>query len=155
MFQHFFIVFIGMFFMGNTKSVSQDLVKITIDKVIIYAGKSSMIKVGVEVKKGYHIQANKVSDEFMIPTVLEIKSVRNILLDKQLFPSSKKFKLVGTDNYLDVFDGIFEIGVPFQTKAKINKGKYSLEAKLHYQACDSKRCLFPKNVNFVIPIEVR
>jgi hypothetical protein len=53
-----------------------------------------------------------------------------------------------------VYDGKFKISIPFDTNENIKRGKYTLEAKLHYQACDSKTCFFPKDIIFPISIKV-
>jgi Disulphide bond corrector protein DsbC len=139
---------------GDSESTSNEIVKITAPEVMVPAGKSSVIRVKIEVKKGYHIQANKVNNEFLIPTTLEINTDRKIILGKKVFPRSKKFKLEGTDNFLDVYDGIFEISIPFETCKTIQKRDYVLGSKFTYQACDSKSCLFPKIIDFFIHVKV-
>src|SRR4030095_3183660 len=108
----------------------------------------------VEVKEGYHIQANKVNDEYLIPTTVEVVADKNIEQGKQLFPVAKKFKLEGTNNFLDVYDGNFQITIPFKTQPRVKKGKYELQAKFRYQACDFKSCLFPKTIEFIIPLTI-
>lgn len=139
---------------GNKQLVSADILKITVAEVVVHAGKSSVIKMEIEIKEGYHIQANKVKDGLLIPTTVKIDEDKNITTGRQEFPSAKKFKLEGTNDFLDVFDGVFEIRIPFKTIEKIPKGKYILNAKLHYQACDNKTCLFPKRIEFSILIKV-
>jgi hypothetical protein len=139
---------------GNKQLVSADILKITVAEVVVHAGKSSVIKMEIEIKEGYHIQANKVKDDLLIPATIEINEDKNITTGRQEFPSAKKFKLEGTDDFLDVFDGVFEIRIPFKTIEKIPKGKYILNAKLHYQACDNRTCLFPKSIRFSIPLKI-
>ncbi len=139
---------------GDSASTSNGIVKISAPEFLVPAGKSSVIRVKIEVKKGYHIQANKVNNEFLIPTTLEINTDKKIILGKQVFPRSKKFKLEGTENFLDVYDGIFEISIPFKTQKTIQKRKYELGSKLHYQACDSRTCFFPKIIDFFIHVKV-
>ena len=121
---------------------------------MVEAGDGSVIVVKIEVKEGYHIQANKVNDKFLIPTTIKINSDKKIIPGKQVFPRSKKFKLEGTDNFLDVYDGIFEISIPFETRKTIQKRGYVLESKFHYQACDSRSCLSPKIIDFSIRVTV-
>ena len=141
-------------FIGNKQLVSADILKIKVPEIVVYAGKSSVIKMEIEIKKGYHIQANKVNDESLIPTTLEITEDKNITTGRQKFPTAKKFKLEGTDNFLDVYDGVFEIRIPLKTVKKIPKGKYIINAKLYYQACDNRTCLFPKTIRFSIPVKI-
>ena len=138
----------------NVQSLSEQIVKINVPNVIVHAGKGSVIILNVEVKEGYHIQANKVNDEFLIPTTVEIAAIKKIEVGKQLFPVAKKFKLEGTNDFLDVYDGSFEISIPLKTLRGIQKGKVYMQAKLRYQACDFKTCLFPKTIDFTIPLTI-
>jgi len=136
------------------RSISEQIVKITVPDIAVYAGKSSLIILDVEVKEGYHIQANKVNEEFLIPTTVEVVTDEDIEQGKQLFPVAKKFKLEGTNNFLDVYDGKFQITIPFKTQLGVKKGTYDLQAKFRYQACDFKSCLFPKTIEFIIPLTI-
>ena len=148
-------IFLVSSFTVSKQINADEIVKVNAPKVIVQAGKSSVINITVEVKNGYHIQANKVDNEFIIPTTLEIRGDKAIILKKQVFPSAKKFKLEGTDEYLDVYDGRFEISIFFRTQKEIQKGIRQLNGKLNYQACDSMRCLFPRVIEFSIDVEVR
>lgn len=133
---------------------TDSIVKVTAPEVTAYAGKSGALYIYVAVKKGYHIQANKVNDEFIIPTTLEINAGEIITTGKQSFPAGKKFRLEGTNGYLLVYDGVFKITIPFKTGEKIQQGKYTLDAKLHYQACDTKTCFSPKTVVFSVAVKI-
>jgi|SRR5688572_11030185 len=143
-----------VFLLAGKQPASPDVLKITIPEIVVVAGESSVIKMEVEIKKGYHIQANKVNDDLLIPTTLEIAKDEGITTGRQEFPPAKKFKLEGSDNLLDVYDGNFEIRIPFKTTKKISKGQHILDAKLHYQACDHRTCLFPKTIGFSITVKV-
>ena len=133
---------------------ADSIVKVTAPQVTVYPGKSGALYIYVAVKKGYHIQAHKVNDEFIIPTTLDINADETIKIGKQIFPTGKKFKLEGTSDYLFVYDGKFKITLQFKAREKIQEGKYTLDAKLHYQACDNKSCFFPKTIDFSIALKV-
>ncbi len=142
------------YFLAGCNQQKTDILKIIVPQILVDAGKSSTIHIGVEIKNGYHIQANKVNDEYLIPTTLKINADKNIMPGEQAFPQSKKFRLEGSDDYLNVYDGNFDISIAFKTTKQIQKGKHTLAAKIHYQGCDSKSCLSPKTIDFFIPIEV-
>lgn len=131
------------------------IVTVNVTESIVYAGTSAMIPISVEVKEGYHIQANRVNDESLIPTTLEVSDDKNITIIRQEFPPDKKFKLEGSDIFLNVYDGKFLIKLFLNPVAKTLTGKYVLSAKLRYQACDSRSCLFPRVVDFSIPVKVK
>jgi hypothetical protein len=151
---HWYFIFLLHFLPCKEQTSSDSIIKITVPEVIIHVGKSAVINVYVVVKEGYHIQANKVNDEFIIPTTLDIDTDRMMVMGKQVFPSGKKLKLEGTRDYLFVYDGKFKITMPLKAKEKIKKGKYMLDAKLRYQACDDKICFFPKAIDFSITVKI-
>ncbi len=140
---------------GTLAPANTSLVTVNVNESIVYAGMNTMISIWVEVEKGYHIQANQVNDESLIPTTLEVNGVKGITITKQEFPPGKEFKLEGTDNFLNVYDGRFLVKLFLNTSTEIQTGKNVLGAKLRYQACDSRSCLFPRVVDFAIPVEVK
>ena len=73
------IILFIYFLPGNRQIAALGIVKINVPEIIVDAGKSSTIHVKVEVKNGYHIQANKVTDEYLIPTTLKINADKNIM----------------------------------------------------------------------------
>jgi hypothetical protein len=147
------IIWLTQLITGN--KATSEIVKIRVPETIVYAGKRSFIYMEVEVKEGYHIQANKTSDEFIIPTTLEIKTTEEIRVERTIFPPTNKFQLEGTTTFLDVFDGVFKISIIVKISKDIQRQKHVLEAKLNYQACDARKCLMPKTITFSIPIEVK
>jgi len=130
------------------------MVRVTPPKVIACAGENSVINVAIEVKTGYHIQTHKMTDEFIVPTTLEIRGDKQISINTIVFPSAKKFKLEGTDRYLDVYDGSFWIKAFFTAHTNAQKNTHELKGNLTYQACDSMRCFSPKIIEFSIDVEV-
>ena len=134
---------------------SSDIVTINIKESIVYTGEGNWVEIGVNVKEGYHINANTVSDEFLIPTTLEIKSNEFLIVRDQEFPPARQFKLEGTDNFLSVYDGKFLIKLFVIPVKNVAEGKYILKARLQYQACDSRTCFFPRDIDFSIHVEVR
>jgi hypothetical protein len=151
---HWPLIFLVYLLPCKEKASTESIVKANAPEVAVYAGKSGEIHIYVTIKKGYHIQANKVNDDFIIPTTLEINTGEIIATGKQSFPLGKKFRLEGTSDYLLVYDGVFKITVPFKASEKIQQGKYTLDAKLHYQACDTKTCFSPKTVVFSVVVKV-
>jgi hypothetical protein len=139
----------------NAQTNADSIVRVSAPSVIIRVGGHKLIPVYIFVKKGFHIQANKVTDEFIIPTTLEIDSSGVLYVGKQRYPAPKKFRLEGTTQDLPVYDGSFTILIQCRVGEKVQKGKYILPAKLHYQACDHKTCFFPKTVTFKIEVQVK
>jgi thiol:disulfide interchange protein DsbD len=136
------------------QTASNGVVAVSTPTVTARAGERGEFILGVEVKEGYHIQANKVKDE-LVPTTVEINPTPEFTLKEPIFPSPQKFKLDGADDYLNIYDGKFNIMIPFFTNPKIKRATYKLSGKLKYQACDSVRCLFPKAIDFSFRVDVQ
>jgi len=132
-----------------------DVVAVHVPDVLVNAAKTWTITIQVDVKDGYHIQANQVKNKFLIPTTIVINKIKNIKTGKTIFPQSKKFRLEGTDEWMNVYDSSFQIKIPMRTLNEIEKGSYNLQAELRYQACDAKTCLFPKTVSFTIHYQIK
>jgi hypothetical protein len=135
----------------NGQGISDAIVHVNVPEVRVQAGKRTEISVFVSVRKGYHIQANQVTDELIIPTTMEMEAQDIVVAEKQIFPSAKRFKLSGSTDPLLVYDGDFVITIPI-TASEVKNGKYVIPAKLHYQACDEKMCYAPQTVVFSVDV---
>jgi DsbC/DsbD-like thiol-disulfide interchange protein len=150
-----FLILFFQWLSCNAQTNADSIVQVLAPSVSIQVGENQLIPVYISVKKGFHIQANKVTDEFIIPTTLEIDSSEVLSIGKQKYPKPKKFRLTGTTQNMPVYDGTLKILVQCKVKEGVQKGKYTLQAKLHYQACDHKTCFFPKTLVFPIEIQVK
>jgi hypothetical protein len=133
---------------------TDSIVRVTTPEITVHAGATTLININVLIRKGFHIQANKINDTFIIPTTLEIASHAMIRTGEPDFPAGSKFKLEGTTDSLLVYDGSFNIAIRCSVSKGIQKKKFVLDAKLNYQACDDKTCFFPKTVAFPLIIRV-
>jgi thiol:disulfide interchange protein DsbD len=101
----------------------------------------------VKVANGYHVNAHRPNEEFLIPTALTLQSA-GVTFEEPVYPDPKeqKFSFAG-DKPLLVYDGSFEIaalGRPAPTQA--------IELSLRYQACDDERCLPPATARATIEL---
>ncbi len=93
------------------------------------------------IDNGWHVNSNKPTEEFAIPTVLELDPATAELTAASFPPHQlKAFEFTG-GKPLAVFDGTFNIGF----RAKLKPGATKIDAKLKFQACSDRVCL-PPNV---------
>lgn len=136
------------------QAAASDIVSLSVAETVVIPGKKCSVIIQVKVKDGYHIQANRVTNESLIPVKLEITADQLFTISNPVFPPCKLFQLQGTHDYLNVFDSLFIIRLPVKTATIISDGKYFIKARLRYQACDAKICLFPRTLEFEIPLVV-
>jgi len=111
------------------------------------------IKIFFHIKPGYHIQANEVNDDDMIASSLKITSTSSdVIIGKPVFPAHMEFELKNSEEGLWVFSGILEVWVPFAYTRKEVDQEVICIGDFYYQACDSKSCLFPQNIQFEVRV---
>jgi thiol:disulfide interchange protein DsbD len=97
--------------------------------------------IDVTIAQGWHVNSNTPTEEFAIPTVLELDAATAELLEAK-YPAHqmKAFEFTGGKS-LAVYDGTFPIGF----RAKLKPGATTVAATLKFQACSDRVCL-PPNV---------
>ena len=109
---------------------------------------ASRVVATVAVQSGFHVNAHRPNEEFLIATALTLQSV-GIAFDEPAYPEpqSKTFSFNG-DKPLLVLDGTFDI----TTVARpVPTGP--VELVLRYQACDDERCLPPATARATVRID--
>ena len=124
------------------------------EPVKLMAGESVESRVAVIVAAGYHLQANPASEDYLVATRLELKATEDVSIGKLNYPKGKPYRLNGADKEIQTYEGSFEIGVPLKVSGSVRSGKRVLQGRLHYQACDSKTCLFPTSVPVTVTLEI-
>ena len=92
----------------------------------------TIIRLGFEVTKGYHIQSNVEDESQTIPTVLSFQPSKSFVIGKINFPATETFRLEGTEVDLDVFSGFFQVTLPLKRTTAIMPGKQIVHGKLSY-----------------------
>src|SRR5438552_14794036 len=104
---------------------SQDQLKVTANSSKKDFQLSENIKINLKatVQEGYHMNANKVTDEDLIPTSLNFQS-NDFKLVKVSWPPSHKFKFSFSETELDVYEGTINIGLTLKANKNLKPGKY-------------------------------
>jgi peroxiredoxin len=112
------------------------------------------ITVSFQIKDGYHIQANEVDDDSLIPVKLEMETCEGISYGIPIFPEWKEFKMEGTNDRLRVFDEMLDVKIPLTVSKEKSPRDYLIKGNLHYQACDSWKCYFPRVLEFEVSFSI-
>lgn len=112
------------------------------------------INVKADVQGGYHINANKVADEDLIPTTLSVEG-SDFKLSKVNWPGSHKYKFSFSETELDVYEGSINIGLNLKARKDLKPGKYEISGVINYQACNDRACFAPKDAPFTVSITIK
>lgn len=124
------------------------------ENVAVRPGESVEARISVRVSEGYHVQANPASADYLVATRLKLKSLPGIIIRKVTYPPGRPYRLEGTDDDLQTYEGSFDIIVSLTVSGSARSGRRTLAGQLEYQACNSKTCLFPASVPVTIPLVV-
>ena len=110
------------------------------------AGGTCRIVVLLDVKDGWHINANPPSPDFLKPTKLGFKSKSGVTLAEPVYPKGHGFKMEGEEMDAMVYEG--EVAVfGTLTVPKASGGQTDeMEITVNYQACNEKGCQPPKSI---------
>jgi len=146
----FLFVFNGMAFSQETPIVTI----IPSKEVTVVKGQTVELSVRAEIKKGFHIQANPASDEFLIPTTLIVQAGKDIVPGKPVYPSGRPYRLKGSTDDLLTYEDEVMIRLPVKVLDSSPLGNTNLTGGLRFQPCDDRRCFFPRSVPVMIPVKI-
>jgi len=125
-----------------------------IKPVTAAAGSTLEVPVLLDIVPGFHINAEKPTFDYMIPTRLEWTSTTLKLNSVKYPPAEKKEFEFSPGDKIDVYEGSVKIVSRFQVPRTAKPAKLTLQGKLRYQACDHKACYPPVTVPFEAPVEI-
>lgn len=108
----------------------------------------------VDIMPGFHMNAHKPSEEYLIPTVLTVKPPAGFREGETIYPAGIEKKLSFADKPLLVYTKQFTIRMRITSAANAPLGKVKLPFTLQYQACNDSVCLPPTRVPVVTTIDV-
>ena len=119
------------------------------EQVSVPAGKPSQVALHFRIAQGLHINSNKPSDEFLIPTTFSIPDDSGVRLAGATYPAGTMITLpVDPTTKLSVYTGEFII----EARVVATAGNHLVQGKLHYQACDQNQCMPPKTITVAIDV---
>ena len=106
------------------------------------------ITVSITVPDKWHVNANKVTDEFLKPSSIEAKA-EGIEFGDAVWPAPIREYNEALELEILTFRGTFNVEIPVKGIAKDSNGSemnydsLGTEVTFHYQACDNSICLAP------------
>jgi thioredoxin:protein disulfide reductase len=135
---------------------SAKVVKVTPGESVykVKRGGSVQISVVIKVDDGYHINSNRPSEKYLIPTALKIERTAGLTTTPVIYPKAKLQRFEFSKTPLSVFEGKVVLKLTARAPGSTAPGSQTLKAKLTVQACNNELCLRPEPVHVSIPIQV-
>lgn len=146
-----------LIFVGSKTVFARETAIVTIlphKPVVVARGETVHLPVRARIKKGFHVQANPASDEFLIATTLTIQTDEYLAPDKPVYPPGVPYRLEGSTEDLLTYEDEMTIVLPVKVLESASPGMVNITGKLRFQGCDDIKCLYPRSIPVVIPIEI-
>lgn len=118
-------------------------------------GKANTVELQFHVSAGFHVNSNKPTAEYLIPTTLKLDVPTDIVLGRITYPEGQQMSFAfAPDEKLSVYSGEFDLAVMVRPLASVLPGKYAFRGELKYQACDNAACYPPKKLPVQFEVKV-
>jgi len=114
--------------------------------------KTFEIAVVAAIQSGFHVNSNKPSEDYLIPTELTPELLAGYKVLAATYPPGTLTKFEFSEKKLSVYEGTFTVRMKIQVPAGAPLGATKLPLTLRYQACNDSACLPP--VNLPVPLEI-
>ena len=102
----------------------------------------------LEIERGYHVNANPATFDFLIPTRVSFSEVRPV---EVRYPAPKAFKSTFAPDVLSVYEGTVQVVAQLEDGALDSRRQ--LNATVDTQACTETVCLPPARIVLTIPLD--
>jgi hypothetical protein len=117
-------------------------------------GRAFEVAVIAEIRSGYHINANKPADDFLIPTTLTAQLPNGLREVETLYPSHRSLKFSFSQTPLLVYTGRAPIFLRLETGSDAPLGAMTIPLVLRYQACNDTTCLPPVKIPISVKLQI-
>ncbi|MDH4273316.1 MAG: protein-disulfide reductase DsbD family protein, partial [Candidatus Aminicenantes bacterium] len=118
-------------------------------------GQSNALTLEISIRPPYHINADLPTEDYLIGTTVDFKSVPGATYGKIVFPPAEMRQLGFSENPLAVYAGTIMVEAEVSLAADFKENGIEIAGTVGYQACDDKSCLPPDEAvfNLNVPVE--
>jgi DsbC/DsbD-like thiol-disulfide interchange protein len=98
----------------------------------------------MEIPSGYHVNANRPLERFLIPTQLQIEAPKGIRVGPIFYPRPLLRSLKFSKSKVSVFEGITTIRFSVAVLRGFTGNSAELKARLRFQSCNDDLCFPPQ-----------
>lgn len=115
----------------------------------------TVLAVAIDVAPGFHINAVKPADPYLIPTRLQMGKTTGFVVGPAAYPAEKTVRESYSPKPMLVYTGLSVIHVPVTASPGIKPGRYTLKGTVTFQGCNHSACFPPKTEPISVPITVK
>lgn len=118
------------------------------------AGDTFTATISLKIRSGYHINAQKPSEEYLIGTSAVVTPPKGFSVVRSAYPKARMGTFSFSETPIAVYDGTAQISLTMKTDPGVAAGSTTIPAKVEFQACNDDQCLPPSTVDVTFAVEV-
>jgi thioredoxin:protein disulfide reductase len=134
---------------------STDVVEAKPEELTLAKGESGYAIVRLQIRDGYHINANPPTYPYLKATELELTPANGISVDFVSYPDPLTKKFEFAEEPLKVYEGETIVKAMLKAGPAAETGRHNLYGKLRVQACDDTVCYAPGVMDVSVPVSVK
>jgi DsbC/DsbD-like thiol-disulfide interchange protein len=138
--------------MPNGASVVKPHAYVSLDAVP--TGKTFEVAIVADIQSGYHMNSNKPSEDYLIPTTVALTPPSGFRLLSTTYPDGKLLSFTFSKDKLSVYSGSVTVRIKLAADASAAPGDATLPFLLHFQACNDTACLPPAKIQIPVTVKI-
>jgi len=139
--------------MPNPATIVKPQAYVSLDRVP--RGQTFEAAVVVNIAKGFHMNSNKPSEDYLIPTTITPNPPEGIKVVDTIYPPGQmKTFAFSPKQPLNVYSESVTLKLKLAAESSAPLGAVSIPATLRYQACNDTACLPPVKVPVTLNLDV-
>lgn len=118
------------------------------------AGGHFTLKIHASLQKGWHCNAHKPSEDYLIPTEVKLSPAAGITIGEFTYPPAEQKKFSFSEKPLAVYEGNFDITAEGTVADHAIPGTIQITGTLHFQPCNDSQCQAPASVPWETTLRV-
>lgn len=120
----------------------------------VAAGETFTATIALKIRSGYHINAQKPSEDYLIGTTVSVTPPKGFSVVRSTYPKARMGSFSFSETPLAVYDGNAQVVLTLKADSTVAAGTATIPAKVEFQACNDDQCLPPSTVDVSFTVEV-
>ncbi|PYS93372.1 MAG: hypothetical protein DMF64_04985 [Acidobacteria bacterium] len=117
-------------------------------------GRTIQAAVVLDIPSGFHVNANRLTNKFLIPTDLKIEAPKGWRVGPVIYPRAVVRRLSFSKEPVQLYEGRAVMRFTATVPTNFQKGDAQLRARVHYQSCNNEVCFPPTTREVTLSINV-
>lgn len=117
-------------------------------------GAKFTLRIDGEIAAGWHVNAHKPSEDYLIPTEVKVTDAAGMTLSAFAYPPGQNVKFAFSEKPLSVYAGRFTVTAAGTAPKSAAPGAHAISGTVGFQPCNDQQCLAPATVPFRAEVAV-